>query len=178
MSKMNPTGNDSTCCYCRCTPCIWNVFSGDALCICITALNCKHGKETKEATLEVHDSKKAFVDSHNNVITLLRSRMLELWKEYFGIMLGVSDMKKWSDFVNYGDHIMEKTPPCIRLKLYNALPYYAVDANNNVLVCETNLVKTQEHVWSFKQNQIPALEFVPNKCKHIFLFCCNCVTHL
>ena len=154
MDSLTPT------CKCHCeicnlSPCLWIQFSGYEL--------ADRLMETTNLGKKQYPTKQGFVAGYNECITERKGRMIELWKEFYGIRQGYSHMKTLEDFMVFSDTLMSQTPSCIKLNLTNYLPFLKVDPDSKQLcLLKIRVVSDPEHLFAFQDVLMPAKDLFPN----------------
>lgn len=153
---MNPSGSNA-CTYCRYQPCLWVQFEGAKLTKQLMQ------NQFNRITEDLQRNNALIInclDKHNDQVAITQSRVLELWKEYWGHRFFNFRMATWNDFFVHSSDINNNTPICIPCNLYNQVPYHTVDhVTNDVLVKrfsavedDTNCYRLVDHV--IKQSEV------------------------
>ena len=154
-----PQFSISNCDGCSCSTCLWHQFSGFDL----SELLMNRNLLEINLSIDSYSNKNDLISAHNSQVTITRSRIWDLWKEYFGIRMCISDMKVWNDYFTYGDLIMSETPPCIKFHICNCLPYLQVDASNSIVVKKLSYTHKSNGDLTWKNVFVDSTYFFPNK---------------
>ena len=143
------------CEICNLSPCLWIQFSGYEL--------AERLMDTSELGKKQYVTKKGFITGYNNCIKSTKTRMIELWKEFYGIRQGYSEMKTREDFLVFTDTLMSQTPSCIEINLTNYLPFLKVDPNSKQLcLLKLRVISDPEYLFAFDDILMPAKDLFPN----------------
>ena len=153
-----PTFTDCDCEGCNSKVCMWHQFSGFDLSAQLGNMRLKKIVDN----MDDFRSRLELVKAANSQIAISRSRVWELWKEYFGGRIGVGEMNSWKDLDEYGDIIMSETPPCIHYYISNYLPFLKLDNDNKIVVQKLGYVEKKNILFRWKKVYIDATCFFPN----------------
>ena len=159
-----PLFSYSNCKGCGCKPCIWEDFSGYDLCDSLIDCN----MQSVCNAMDTFCSKEEFVKEVNTKVVITQARLWELWKEFFGQLISVSDMKWWSDYVNFGEYILSKTPCCIRYRIENYIPFLQLYECNKMAVKKLGYEDRGSGNFTFKFVFVDSRFFFPTASKSYF----------
>lgn len=149
---------ECNCTGCGCSLCMWHQFSGFDLAERLMNNNLKAINES----IDSYNCKEDLVKAADIKVTLTRTRMWELWKEYFGLQIPVCDMNIWQDYVDYGDIIMSQSPPCIHYYICNFLPYFQIHHYSMIVMTKLSYIQNHDSMLIWKKVFVDATFYVPS----------------